>query len=56
VARLNPCPSFISATRKNLLSFRQQPINETNLILFGQALLKASTSYIVKKPVDWLIC
>jgi hypothetical protein len=23
------------------LSFRQQPINETNLILFGQALLKA---------------
>jgi hypothetical protein len=40
-ARLNPCPSLINATRKNLLSFRQQPINETNLILFGQALLKA---------------
>jgi hypothetical protein len=32
---------LINATRKNLLSFRQQPINETNLILFGQALRKA---------------
>jgi len=40
-ARLNPCPSFINATRKNLLPFRQQPINRTNLILFGQALFKA---------------
>ncbi len=41
MARLNPCPSFLNATRKNLLSFRQQPINETNLILFGHALLQA---------------
>jgi hypothetical protein len=39
--RLNPCTSFINATRKNLLPFRQQPINKTNLILFGQALFKA---------------
>jgi hypothetical protein len=41
VARLNPCPSLINATRKNLLPFRQLPINRTNLILFGQPPFKA---------------
>jgi hypothetical protein len=39
-ARLKPCPSFIMATREHA-AFRRQPINEGNLILFGQALFMA---------------
>jgi hypothetical protein len=40
---------------ENTLSFRRQPINRGNLLLFRQVLFKQSTSYIVKKQVNPLI-
>jgi hypothetical protein len=39
-ARLNPCRSSPTATREKALPSRRQPINESNLILFGRALNK----------------
>jgi len=49
--RLKPCPSFITQSG-NTLSFRRQPINRGNSILFGLTLSsKQSTSYIVKSKL-----
>ena len=43
--------SLRSSTQlEKLLSLRLQPANRSNLILFNDALLKAVTGYIVKKP------
>ena len=44
-----------STQLENLLSLKLQPANRSNLILFSDALLKAVTGYIVKKPLGPLI-